>query len=102
MGGVGNAAKAASSRRTPKKTWRYGARSCALWREAEGFVFGFDPEVDYAGFLALRGIGILVGEWGEGADGYRDDYAAGAYWGFAVEERETFYRAVVAGGSPIG
>lgn len=70
--------------------------------EAEGLVFGFDPDVDDPGFLALRGVGIFVGQWGERADGYGDDYAARAHGGFGVEQREAFHWAVVTRGSPVG
>jgi hypothetical protein len=54
-----------------------GRRRASLWREAEGFVFGVDPDVDDFGFLGFFGVVVGDGHGAEGADGYADLDAGG-------------------------
>lgn len=70
---------------TRRATAAKSMRRRSWGREAEGFVFGFDPDVDHASFLALRWVGVFVWQRRKGADGHGHDYAAGAHRGFGVE-----------------
>jgi hypothetical protein len=80
----------------------YGSRR-NLWREAEGFVFGVDPDGDDSGFLGFFGVVVGDGHGIERADGYADfDAGAGAVGRFGFEDAVAFYGAVVAGGAPVG
>ena len=63
--------------RAPTRETRSVKREESLWREAEGFVFGIDPDVDYFCFLAFFGVVVGDGQGRERAD--RDtDFDAGA------------------------
>jgi hypothetical protein len=48
-----------------------------LWREAEGFVFCVDPDVDYFCFLAFFGVVVGDGHGREGANRHADFDAGG-------------------------
>jgi len=55
----------------------YKGKEKRLWREADGFVFGVDPDGDDSGFLGFFGVVVGDGHGAEGADGYAD-FDAGA------------------------
>jgi len=87
----------------PTREARLTAYEKRLWREAEGFVFGVDPDVDDFCFLGFFGVVVGGGHGVEGADGYADfDAGAGAVRRFGFEDAVAFYGPVVASGAPVG
>ena len=69
--------KKGTMNRAPTRETRLVAREGSLWREAEGFVFCVDPDVDDFGFLAFFGFVVGDGHRRVRADGYADLDAGG-------------------------